>query len=274
MLMRRLAYRSISNLGGNVVAAVVVARDIWQLFITAIAGAIRTQRRADPSRRPGEIWRQLHNMGNRSLVFLIVTLGFLGMVMVYQSCLQLARVTGDYSQVGPQFIRLAVSDFAPTLTGLMLATRVGAGIAAEVGSMKVTEQVDALRMCGVAPIDFLISPRLVASLIATVALSILACGIMYGAGGLTAHYSFGVNATIFFDPSNVRNGHVILGLLKACSYGIAIPIVAGYCGLAAHGSSEGVGKATTAAVIGGSFAVIALDFIISTISLLVMPAGL
>ncbi|HPH68890.1 MAG TPA: ABC transporter permease [Kofleriaceae bacterium] len=273
MAIRQSIHRSIYNLGSKAIGAVTVVRDLWLLFIGAIAGVLRTMRRNDPSRRPGEIWRQMHSMGNRSLVFLIVTLGFIGMVMVYQSCLQLARVTGDYSQVGPQFIRLAVSDFAPTLTSLMLATRVGAGIAAEVGSMKVTEQVDALRMCGVAPIDFLISPRLVASFVVTIVLSILACGIMYGAGGLTAHYSFGVNLNIFFDPSNVRNSHVILGLIKAASFGIAIPIVSGYCGLAAHGSSEGVGRATTAAVIGSSFAVIALDFVISTLALLVMPGG-
>jgi phospholipid/cholesterol/gamma-HCH transport system permease protein len=265
---------AITSIGRRVIGAATAARDMWLVFIGAIAGLIRTQRRNDPSRRPGEIWRQLHSMGNRSLLFLVVTLGFIGMVMVYQSCLQLARVTGDYSQIGPQFIRLAVSDFAPTLTALMLATRVGAGIAAEVGSMKVTEQIDALRMCGVAPIDFLISPRLAASLLATVALSILACGIMYGAGGLTAHYSFGVNLNIFFDVSNVRNAHVALGLIKAACYGIAIPIVSGYCGLVAVGSSQGVGRATTSAVIGSSFAVLALDFVISTVALLVIPDGL
>ena len=79
----------------------------------------------------------MYSIGNRSIVFIIVTLGFIGMVMTYEACLQLSRVTGDFSQVGSQFLRLIISDFASTLTAMMLATRVGAGIAAEIGSMKV-----------------------------------------------------------------------------------------------------------------------------------------
>jgi phospholipid/cholesterol/gamma-HCH transport system permease protein len=86
---------------------------------------------------------------------------------------------------------------------------------------------------------------------------------MYTAGGLTAHYSFGVNTRIFFDVSRVKMAHLGLGLFKAATFGAAIPVVSGFCGLRAKGSSEGVSWATTAAVIGSSFAVILLDFIIS-----------
>jgi ABC-type transporter Mla maintaining outer membrane lipid asymmetry permease subunit MlaE len=120
--------------------------------VPAIAGIVRgiTRRRGGRGRPKGEIWRQLYSIGNKSLIFIIVTLGFIGMVMTYQACLQLARVTGDFSQIGPQFVRLIVSDFGPTLAALMLATRVGAGIAAEIGSMKGTEQIGARRMRGPA----------------------------------------------------------------------------------------------------------------------------
>jgi phospholipid/cholesterol/gamma-HCH transport system permease protein len=200
-------------------------------------------------------------------VFIIVTLGFIGMVMTYEACLQLSRVTGDYSQVGTQYIRLIVSDFGPTLTALMLATRVGAGIAAEVGSMKVTEQIDALRMSGVLPIDYLIVPRFIASVVMTLMLSVLGSGVMYAAGGLTAQYSFGVNPNLFYDLQLLQWKHFGLFVVKATTYGAAIPVVAGFCGLRARGSSEGVGWATTAAVIGSSFAVIVLDFIESAIAL-------
>src|SRR5207237_8824487 len=98
--------------------------------------------------------KQLYQIGNRSLLFVAVTLGFIGMVLVFQTCLQINRVTGDLSQVGAEFVKILVHEFGPTLTAMMLATRVGAGIAAEVGSMVVTEQVDALRMCTVDPIDY------------------------------------------------------------------------------------------------------------------------
>lgn len=259
----------IERLGEATLDGLRAARELWLVYVGTIAGLLRSlRRRRDRRGRPkGELVRQLDAVGVRSLVFVIVTLGFIGMVMTYQACLQLGRVTGDYSQVGSQFLRLIISDFGPTLTAMMLATRVGAGIAAEIGSMKVTEQIDALRMSGVLPIDYLIVPRFLACLVMTLALAIVGSLVMYAAGGLTAEYSFGVNPNTFYDLSFVRPRHVLMFLVKAIAYGAAIPIVAGFCGLRARGSSEGVGWATTAAVIGSSFSVIVLDFIISASAL-------
>ncbi len=271
--MSSWAHRRITQLGGNVVAAGRAIRELWMVYVSTIAGIYRNLRRTTGSPR-GELVRQMYSIGNRSLFFIIVTLGFIGMVMTYEACLQLSRVTGEYSQVGPQFLRLIVSDFGPTLAGLMLATRVGAGIAAEIGSMKVTEQIDALRMSGVLPIDYLIVPRFLASLVMTVMLTVVGSGVMYAAGGLTAQYSFGVNPHVYFDIAQVRPRHLIMMTIKAAAFGAAIPIVAGFCGLRARGSSEGVGWATTAAVIGSSFAVIALDFVISAAALFVTGGDL
>jgi len=260
----------IEALGAAVVAAGRAAVELWSIYVGTLAGvARRISRRRVHGRPRGEIARQLHAIGNRSLVFIAVTLGFIGMVMAYEACLQLSRVTGDFSQLGSQLLRLIVSDFGPTLTALMLATRVGAGIAAEIGSMKVTEQIDALRMSGVLPIDYLIVPRFIASLVMTLALSVLGSLIMFAAGGLTAKYSFAVNPEVFIDASRTGGRHVAIGVIKAVSYGAAIPVIAGFCGLGARGSSEGVGAATTAAVIGGSLAVIVLDFAISAAALLI-----
>jgi phospholipid/cholesterol/gamma-HCH transport system permease protein len=244
--------------------------ELWRVYVSTIAGLFRRHRNSPR----GEVVRQMYAIGNRSLVFVIVTLGFIGMVMTYEACLQLSRVTGDYSQVGPQSIRLLISDFGPVLAGLMLATRVGAGIAAEVGSMKVTEQIDALRMSGVLPIDYLIVPRFVACLVMTLMLTALGGTVMFAAGGLTAQYTFGVNPHIYFDMQLIRPRHVVLMVVKALSFGAAIPVVSGFCGLRARGSSEGVGWATTAAVIGSSFAVIALDFLISAAALFVTGGDL
>jgi phospholipid/cholesterol/gamma-HCH transport system permease protein len=265
----------ISALGARFVATGRAAVELWQVYVGTWAGIVRLfARRHAPGRPRGELVRQLHAIGNRSLVFILVTLGFIGMVMTYEACLQLARVTGDFSQVGSQLLRLIISDFGPTLTALMLATRVGAGIAAEIGSMKVTEQIDALRMSGVLPIDYLIVPRFLASLVMTLVLSVFGGLVMFTAGGLTAKYSFAVNPTLFFDASAIRGRHVVLLVVKALAYGAAIPVVAGFCGLRARGSSEGVGWATTAAVIGGSLAVIVLDFVISAAALLLTGGDL
>jgi phospholipid/cholesterol/gamma-HCH transport system permease protein len=266
----------VERIGTAVIAFVAAAVELWRVYVSTISGLLRglASRRDRRGRARGELVRQLHSVGNRSIVFIVTTLGFIGMVMTYQACLQLGRVTGDYSQVGSQFLRLVISDFGPTLTAMMLATRVGAGIAAEIGSMKVTEQIDALRMSGVLPIDYLIVPRFLACLVMMLMLAILGSVVMYAAGGLTAQYSFGVNPNTFFDLGFIRFRHLALFVIKCIAYGAAIPVVAGFCGLRARGSSEGVGWATTAAVIGSSFAVIVLDFVISASALWVTGGDL
>ena len=258
----------IESVGARTLDGFSAALELWRVFAGTIAGTFRG------GRPKGEVVNQMYIVGNKSLVFIGVTLGVIGMVSIYQSCLQINRITGDLSQIGPEYAKLLTSDFAATLTGMMLATRVGAGIAAEVGSMKVTEQVDALRMSGVAPIDYLIVPRFMACVVMTVVLSLFGGIMAFAMGGLTAATSFDLNPSVFFDLSKVNPTHLGLGLAKAISYGMAIPIISGFCGLRARGSSEGVGWATTAAVIGSSFAVILLDFIISAFGLIVLEEGL
>ncbi len=229
---------------------------------------VRTLVGAFAGRRPrGEVLRQMYQVGNKSLLFVCVTLGFIGMVLVFQTCLQVNRITGDLSQVGGEFIKILVHEFGPSLTAMMLATRVGAGIAAEVGSMVVTEQIDALRMNNVDPIDYLIVPRFLASLMMTGVLASVGVAVALGMGALTAYSSFHLNPVVFFDPSRVHVGDLITGLVKCVAYGAAIPVVSGFCGLTARGGSEGVGAATTRAVISSSFVVILLDFVISGVAL-------
>ena len=253
---------SLARAGGLVLDAVDSARGLL-----AVAG--RTVERSLRGRRePGELVAQMYQIGNRSLLFVAVTLGFIGMVLVFQTCLQLNRVTGDLSLVGAEFMKIMVHEFGPTLCAMMLATRVGAGIAAEVGSMVVTEQVDALRMSAVDPVEYLIVPRFVASLIMTAVLAVFGVVVAVALGAITAKLSFRVNPGVFVDFSRVEWADLAVGLTKCVAYGAAIPIVSGYCGLTARGGSEGVGTATTRAVIGSSFAVIVLDFILSGIGYL------
>jgi phospholipid/cholesterol/gamma-HCH transport system permease protein len=115
----------------------------------------------------------------------------------------------------------------------------------------------------VTPVRYLIVPRFFACVIMTMVLSCFGVAAGWAAGGLTGYYSFQINPRIFFDLDMVAPSHVVVGLIKAAAFGAAIPVVSGFCGLRAQGSSEGVGTATTAAVIGSSFAVIALDLVIS-----------
>ena len=195
------------------------ARELGRIAALTFVGALR-------SRRPkGELTRQLYQVGNRSLLFVLVTLGFTGMVLVFQSCLQLSRVTGDLSQVGGEFIKYLIHEFGPSLTAMMLATRVGAGIAAEVGSMVVTEQVDALRMCGVEPVEYLLVPRFLATQVMTLTLAVFGVLSAVLMGAWTAHQTFHVPYSVFLDISKVRSTDVLTGVIKALAYGAAIPIV-------------------------------------------------
>lgn len=248
-------------------AALMAGRRFLTVLSICLIGALRARR------EPGELPRQLYQVGNRSVLFIMVTLGFIGMVMVFQTCLQINRVTGDLSQVGGEFAKILVHEFGPTLTAMMLATRVGAGIAAEVGSMVVTEQVDALRMCDVEPVEYLIVPRFLAALLMTPVLTVIGVTVALLLGTLTAYHTFHVSPGVFLDFSRVRMGDLITGGMKCLAYGAAIPIVSGFCGLEARGGSEGVGWATTRAVVSSSFAVIVLDFLISGVALFTLQAG-
>lgn len=220
-------------------------------------------------------WRmvleQMHRIGNESIFFITVTMGFIGMILVFQSALQALQIVPDLSLLGATFGEILIRDLAASIGAMMLATRVGAGIAAEIGSMVVTEQVDALRMCSADPVEYLVVPRFIASLLMTFCLLIYATFVSYVAGMVTAHVIFDVNYHTFMSFMLIDYGDVIVGLTKALAYGAAIPIVSAQRGLATFGGSEGVGAATTSAVVSSSLAVIILQFIISFLGYIVFP---
>ena len=211
----------------------------------------------------GSVLRQMYEIGNRSLVFLCIVMGFMGMILTYQAGLQTQRVVPDLSQLGATFLQLLVRDLAASICALMLATRVGAGIAAEIGSMVVTEQVDALHMCGADPIKHLVCPRFLASVGMFSMLVVLAACVAVATGTWTASAFFGLNPRTFLNLSLLSSADVIIGLTKCIAYGATIPIISAHAGLTAFGGSEGVGSATTRAVVGSSLAVIVLNFVIS-----------
>lgn len=215
--------------------------------------------------QPGRVASYMYAIGNQSLVFLVVVMGFIGMIVVYQGGVQLQRVIPDMSQLGATFLELLIKDLAPSISALMLATRVGAGIAAEVGSMVVTEQVDAMRMCAADPIDYLIRPRFLACIVMTFALVVIAAFVAGTAGMLTASVFFGVAPATFLDFREVDGGDLTVCISKALAYGATIPVVSGYCGLYTHGGSEGVGSATTRAVVNSSLGIIMLNFFITSL---------
>ena len=233
---------------------------LWHEFVALLVLLERTARDMLYRRvERGAVLRFAFAFTNHSLFFIALTLGFVGMIMTFQGCFQAKRILGDMTLIGPGFLQLIVREFGPTIGGLMLATRVGAGIAAELGSMTVTEQIDALRMNGADPVHYLVVPRVYAGVVAMLTLGILGGAVMFVTGGLTAYSAFGVGLKTFFDVRMVGWLDVISFLHKCAVYGVVIPLVAARAGLAARGGSEGVGSATTRAVIECSLWILIFD---------------
>jgi phospholipid/cholesterol/gamma-HCH transport system permease protein len=255
----------VGTLGAGALDLYWGAREMYSVFVRTLYYTARGRR------EKGAMLAQMYEIGNRSVVFVSITMGFIGMILVYQSGLQLQRVVPDYTLLGATYLELLVRDFAASIGSLMLATRVGAGIAAEIGSMVVTEQVDALRMSAADPIDFLIVPRFKASLLMTTVLIVWGATVAFLAGAAVAHFAFDVQWSTFFNMQLVGVGDIVIGLTKCIAYGAAIPVVSGYCGLSTFGGSEGVGWATTRAVVNTSLAIIILNFFISGAGFLIFP---
>ncbi|MCC6811088.1 MAG: ABC transporter permease [Deltaproteobacteria bacterium] len=209
--------------------------------------------------RRSEVIEHAYNFANKSLLFLFVTMGFVGMIMVFQACFQAQRLLGDMTLIGPAFLQLVIREFAPTIGGLMIATRVGAGIAAEIGSMNVTEQIDALRMNGADPVDHLVAPRILAGVVTMLSLGIFGALFMFLVGGVTAKAAFSVPYSTFFNMGLIKPLDVMSFLNKCVVYGFVIPLVAAHAGFVARGGSEGVGSATTRSVIECSLWILMFD---------------
>lgn len=260
-----LWYRASAQVGSAAIGAFQAVRELYSLFVRTLYYCAKGRR------EKGDVLVQMVEIGNRSLGFLCITMGFIGMILMYQSGTQLNKVLPENSQVGATYIELMVRDLGASMGALMLATRVGAGIAAELGSMVVTEQVDALRMSAADPVDFLVVPRFLASIVMTFVILVLGTVVAIGTGFTTAYIFFDIRADIFFNLHLVDAGDLTLGCVKAIAYGAAIPIVSAQAGLSAHGGSEGVGWATTRAVVNSSLAILTLNATISAAGFLIFP---
>ena len=254
----------VHDLGAAAIDLFLGARELYSVFVRTLYYVVRGKR------EKGAVVRQMFEIGNRSLFFVSITMGFIGMILALPGGPPGQARRSPTSRCSGRPTSSSWCATSPRRSAaLMLATRVGAGIAAEIGSMVVTEQVDALRMCAADPIDFLLVPRFLASMVMTTVLIVWAGAVAFAAGAATAYVAFDVPLRTFCDMQLVDWGDLSTGLAKCVAYGAAIPIVSGYCGLSTFGGSEGVGWATTRAVVNSSLAIIVLNAIISTASLLV-----
>ncbi len=219
-----------------------------------------------------ELWiEQFYQLGVRSLTITNVTLLFTGMVLAIQTAYSLAAYGGK-AFVGDIVALSVVRELGPVLTALMVAGRVGAGITAELGSMAVTEQIDALRALAANPVRKLVLPRVGALVLALPLLTILADTIALFGGLLMAIFEIGQSRAYYMSHTlaALTITDVVSGVGKTVFFAFFIGVIACYNGINARGGAYGVGKATTNTVVVSSISVIISDFFLTKLFLLVL----
>jgi len=213
-----------------------------------------------------DIIEQFDAIGVASLTVVLLTGFFTGAVLALQSGQTLDQF-GARPVVGRLVSASMVKELGPVLTGLMLTGRIGSGIAAELGSMTVTDQINALRALGTDPIRKLVVPRMLAGIFMAPVLTVISDFVGILGGWIVARYQLQVASGLYW--SSITEGLYMqdlwMGLLKPFILGFVIVSVACHVGLQTTGGTQGVGKATTNAVVAGSVAVIAADFFITRI---------
>lgn len=235
---------------------------------------------------PPFYWRdavvQMDRIGVGSLPIIVLTGLFTGMVLALQSSVELKQFGAEIyigNLVGASMVR----ELGPVLCALMVAGRAGSGIAAELGSMRVTEQIDALQSFGTDPIRKLVTPRLIAGLIVLPLLTLVVDAVGIMGGLLISVFRVGTTADIFLQGvlnTLAQTGFVgffpkdfISGLVKPIAFGGIITLTGCYYGLNAKGGTEGVGAAATSAVVTCSVLILAVDYFLTQLMLVVLNPG-
>lgn len=211
---------------------------------------------------PGSLARELNESLLRSTPLIVVSMAFVGAVVIVDGGRQVQDLFGDPSGMGPTILELVVREFGPVLGGIIAATRIGAGISAELAAMKVSEQIDALEMSSADPIAELVAPRTQAAFVALLVLGALATLTSALAGAWAAAYTFGTRPGAFLDPLHLDVGDFGVAFVKCALFGLAIPALSARAGLQATGGAQAVGRATTQGVVASIVSVVFLDFVV------------
>jgi phospholipid/cholesterol/gamma-HCH transport system permease protein len=223
-------------------------------------------------------WRlflnQVVEVGLLSQLVVVITGAFTGAVFAAQTFFQFNKI-GMGSAVGAVVSVAICRELGPVLTALMVTGRVGAAMSAEIGTMKVTEQIDALRALAVYPTDYLVVPRALAMMISMPLLvaECIAVGIIFGY--IVAISLLDLNGTYYVANMVkwTRSRDIIMGLSKAFCFGVLIVFISCHKGLTAREGAVGVGRATTEAVVNASLAVLICNFFLTMTLNIIYPAG-
>jgi phospholipid/cholesterol/gamma-HCH transport system permease protein len=239
-------------------SAVLEVQEYVRLQVATIRGA---------TSRPfyfRDLIEQLDLIGVGSLTVVILTGFFTGAVLALQSGLTLDQF-GARPFVGRLVSASMIKELGPVLTGLMLAGRIGSGIAAELGSMVVTDQINALRALGTDPIRKLVVPRVLAGFFMAPVLTVIADTVGILGGWIIAVFQLQVASSVYWNSvtEGLYPNDAWMGLIKPFCLGFVIVTIGCHVGLRTGGGTQGVGRATTSAVVAASVSVIAVDFFVT-----------
>lgn len=215
---------------------------------------------------------QIVAVGLDSLPVVISTGATIGGVLAFHSYRGLNKFGADQF-IGPLVFLAMAREFGPVLSAIMVTGRAGSAMTAEIGTMRITEQIDALTTLSINTNQYLVAPRVLASIITLPLLSIIctACGVFVGY--LIAVYSLNINAEVYVESIKANTGFadLIQGLVKAVVFGALLALVGCYKGMATTGGAKGVGKSTTESVVYASMSILVMDYIMTAFMTLIWP---
>ena len=228
--------------------------------MTAVSHCVR------PPFFPRLIGQQMVEIGYYSLPVVGLTAIFTGMVLALQSYTGFSRFNAE-SAIATVVVLSMTRELGPVLAGLMVAGRIGAAMAAEIGTMRVTEQVDALETLSTNPFKYLIAPRLIAGLLMMPCLVLVADIIGVFGGFLISIYKLGFNSANYLRLTweFLETLDVVSGLVKAAAFGFLVALMGCYHGYHSRSGAQGVGQATTNAVVSASILILAFNYIITAL---------
>lgn len=250
-----------NRIGRKIIESYRASRDFLSLFGKTIVQTFV------PPYRKKDILKQINFVAVESAPMVVFCLCFAAVVTIIESSFHMKLVIHNDALVPGFAALLIIRELGAVVAALLMTSRVGAGLAAEVGSMQITEQIDALRMLGIDPIRFLVVPRFVASVLGGVAITVIANCVCLYIALLVSEVKLGYTAGGFLMAMRtfIHVRDMFFAVVKGACFCAVIPIFSCYFGFRCKSGAEGVGLATTNSVVATSVAIIIIDFVLSWI---------
>lgn len=257
--MKQMVERRIELLGTNVLNLLEGLGDFTNYTSRTLYWTFK------PPYRWKLLFDQIYFIGNKSIFIIFLTSSFTGAVFAFQIYVGMKVINAD-SFIGPIVTIALAKELAPVLSGLVVAGRCGAAMAAQIGTMKVTEQIDALEVMGINSYQYLAVPRIVGAMLSLPLLSGIFLLIGYGGAWLIGTKVIQIDEVIFTSKLSdfMDLGMVAEGIIKATVFGYLIGVIGTYHGFTVTGGAEGVGKGTNMAVVWGMITVLVVDFFLTS----------